>query len=240
MKRPSVIRRGSPLLVAALLVAACGSSTPSPSGSQRPSASGPVASNAAPQASGEASAPAFVGEFAPIELKGKGNKDVRFDIPEDAIAIATLSHPGKGGFAVAAYDEDGTLTQQLVRVNGKYAGTVLFDLVDHSQSFKVQAKGPWTIVIKPAEAAKPWDGQKATKGKGDQVLRLTTPSVDGTNLMLKAGGRGAYLVRAHSPDDDVDLMSGTSPARVTKALPEGTDLLEIVGRGAWQLALGTN
>src|SRR5262249_38241236 len=178
-----------------------------------------------------------VGAFAPIEIKGKGNKDVTFEIPEDAIAIASMSHPAKGAFNVAAYDEDGDLTQQLVKVNGKYAGTVLFDLKDHSVAFKVQAKGPWKIVVKPAEAAKPWDGAKATKGKGDQVLRLTTPAADGTNLLLKTSGTLPYVVRAHSPDDDIDLMTGTSPAKITKALPVGTDLLEIVGRGPWQVSL---
>jgi hypothetical protein len=220
------------------LVAACGSTPPSPSGTPRPAGTpNPAASNAAPGPSASAG-PAFIGEFAPIELKGKGNKDVTFDIPEDSIAIAALSHPAKGAFTVTGYDEDGTVTQQLVKVNGKYAGTVLFDLVAHSAGFKVQAKGPWKITIKPAEAAKTWDGSKAAKGKGDQVLALTTPTADGTKLLLNASGATPYLVRAHSPDDDVSLLTGTGPAKVTKALPEGTNLLEIVGRGAWQLALG--
>ncbi len=228
------------LLVIVLLVAACGSTTPSPSGSPHAAATpaNPAASDAAPQPSAS-SGPAFIGEFPPIEIKGKGNKDVSFEIPEDSIAIAALSHPAKGAFNVAAYDEDGKLTQQLAKVNGKYAGTVLFDLETHSVAFKVQAKGPWKITIKPAEAAKEWDGTKAAKGKGDQVLRLTTPSADGTNLLLQASGALPYLVRAHSPDDDVDIASGTGPAKITKKLPEGTDLLEIVGRGGWQLALGS-
>lgn len=237
-------RSGGPglkrLLVIIFLVAACGSTTPSPSGSPRAAATpaGPAASDTAPQPSASAG-PAFVGEFPPIEIKGKGNKDVTFEIPEDSIAIASLSHPAKGAFNVGAYDEDGKLTQQIVKVNGKYAGTVLFDLETHSVAFKVLAKGPWKITIKPAEAAKAWDATKATKGKGDQVLRLTTPSAADANLQLQATGAVPFLVRAHSPDDDVDVAAGTGPAKLTKKLPEGTDLLEIIGRGGWQLALGS-
>ena len=175
------------LLVIIFLVAACGSTTPSPSGSPRAAATpaGPAASDTAPQPSASAG-PAFVGEFPPIEIKGKGNKDVTFEIPEDSIAIASLSHPAKGAFNVGAYDEDGKLTQQLVKVNGKYAGTVLFDLETHSVAFKVPAKGPWKITIKPAEAAKAWDGTKATQGQGrpgaaahDTVSRRREPAAAG-------------------------------------------------------------
>jgi hypothetical protein len=231
------------LVAACLGVAACGSTPPSSSPTTRPAATGPVApasSGGAPEASAEAG-PEFVGAFAPITLKGKGDMEqATFEIPEDAIAIATLSHPSKGPFIVTAYDEDGVVTKQLVKTNGKYGGTVLFDLQDHSVYFRVQSKGSWKITIKPAEAAKAWDGAKATKGKGDQVLRLTNPTVAGIDLQLKASGTAPYVVRAHSPEDDIDLMEGAGPGKVAKELPEGTDLLEIVGRGAWQLALATD
>lgn len=225
------------LLVIALLVAACGSTTPSPSGAPRgstaPAASTPADTTVASPKAG----PAYVGDYAPIVLKGKGNKTVPFDIPEDSIAIALLSHPGGGKFEVAALGEDGTQNQQLVKLNGKYKGTVLFDLVDHSTAFKVTAKGPWTITVKPSDAASVWNVAKPLKGKGDAVVVLSTPSQDKDTLTFKISGPGAYTVRAHSPDDDVSLLNGTAPAKATKALPEGTEILEIRSTGSWTATL---
>ena len=112
----------APLLVA-LLVAACGSESPSPSGGTTRTPS-PVSGEAGPTPSPSpiaAGAGAF-GEFEPIVLKGKGNKTVEFEIPEDAISLAALSHPGKGAFQVEALGADGKVTQTLVKTSGKYAG----------------------------------------------------------------------------------------------------------------------
>jgi hypothetical protein len=174
------------LLVIAVLVAACGSNPPSPSGSAGPAATpgNPVASDAVqPSAS---AGTAFVGEFPPITMQGKGTQSVTFTIPDDAIAIAALSHPAKGTFTVTALDETGKATKTLVKTNGKYSGTVLFDLDTHSVGFRVQSKGPWKIIVLPAEAAKAWDGTKLTRGAGDAVLRRRLPVVDAAHQILVA------------------------------------------------------
>jgi len=181
--------------------------------------------------------PAFVGDYPPIVLQGQGNQTAPFDIPEDSIAIASLSHPGSGLFQVAALNEDGTQNQQLVKVNGKYKGTVLFDLVDHSTAFKVTAKGPWTITVKPSDAAAAWNTAKPLKGKGDAVVTLSPASGAKDTLTFKVSGKGSYAVRAHSPDEDVSLLTGTAPAKASKALPEGTETLEIRANGSWTATL---
>ena len=126
-------------MLVALLVAACGSDVALAVGQHD---ADPVAGLRAPPGRTPARPPIAAGagafgEFEPIVLKGKGNKTVEFEIPEDAISLAALSHPGKGAFQVEALDADGKVTQTLVKTSGKYAGVVLFDLLDHSVAFKV-------------------------------------------------------------------------------------------------------
>ncbi len=227
--------------VIALVLAACGSSTPSatPSGgvpaSIAPATSSASAApvNASPEVSSGSGA-----EFEPIAFKGKGDQVITFDIPDDAIAIASLSHPGTGPFEVTAYGEDGKPTQRIIKTTGKYAGTRLFDLVDHSVSFKVAAKGPWKITVKSTDSAKVWDQVKPLKGKGDAVVLLPAPSVDGDTLAVKTTGKSRFALRAHSADDEVYIIDSAGPIKVEKDLPEGTQLLEISTKAPWTLTKG--
>ncbi len=223
-------------LLAVVLVAACGA--PPASGSIPSGATaGPttaVGSNPAATPSGSA-APAFVGEFAPVPLKGKGDKTVTFDIPEDAIGLASLSHPGAGQFDVRSVDEDGRETQVLVKTTGPYKGVVLFDLVDHSVAFKVSADGAWKITVKPTETAPAWDGTSTLKGKTDTVVGLATPSAAGDAIAIAYSGKGRFAVRAHTPEDETYLVDQTGRYKGTKKLPEGTNLLEIRAKGTWSI-----
>lgn len=226
----------APLLVA-LLVAACGSESPSPSGATTRTPS-PVSGEAGPTPSPTpiaAGAGAF-GEFEPIALKGKGNKTVEFEIPEDAISLAALSHPGKGAFQVEALGADGKVTQTLVKTSGKYAGVVLFDLLDHSVAFKVTAKGPWKITVQPTEAGTAWDGTGTLKGKGDAVVLLSTPSEAKAKLDVRSSGKARFAIRAHNADEEVYLVDQKGAFKGSLELPEETQMLEIRAKGAWSLA----
>jgi hypothetical protein len=228
------------LLAVASLVAACGSAPASgsvaPGVSQAPSSP----SGAAPSETPEGSpAPSFVGEFAPVPLKGKGDKTVTFDIPEDAIALASMSHPGKGAFEVRAYDEDGRQTQVLVKTSGPYKGLVLFDLIDHSVSFKVTAAGAWKITVKPTEAAGTWDRTKALKGKSDTVAQVAPSSEAGDTIVMNYTGSGRFAVRAHTPEDETYLVDQVGKYKGTRKLPEGTMLLEIRAKGPWSIKSGS-
>ena len=237
MRRWSAL--GSLLLV--VVVAACGSETPSPSGgatrSTAPAPSGgpEITPEPTPIAAG-AGADAV---FDPIVLKGKGDKTIAFEIPDDAVGLAALSHPGRGVFEVHAVDETGADTQTLVKVSGKYKGVVLFDLVDHSAGFKVHAKGPWVITVQPIASAAAWDGTSTLKGKGDTMVRLTTPSADGATVAMRSTGKSRFTLRAHSADDDVQLFSGVGPVKGQVKLPAETTLIEIRAGGAWSIAPGS-
>ncbi len=236
MKRWSAL--GSLVLV--LLVAACGSETPSPSGATGSARPGPT--------SGTASTPeptpilAGAGEptlFDPITLKGKGDKTVSFEIPDDAVGIAALSHPGGGVFDVRALDETGAETGTLAKVNGKYKGVVLFDLDAHSVAFKVHAKGPWSIAVQPVTGATTWDGTSTLKGKGDALVRLAAPSADGDTVAMRSTGKTRFVLRAHSDEDDVELFNGRGPVKGQVKLPVETTLLEIRAAGAWSIGPGS-
>jgi hypothetical protein len=224
------------LLLIVVLVAACGGDPASPSAgaaTPRPVASGEavVTPSPSPIAAG-AGAPAT---FDTIAVKGKGNDTVTFDIPEDAIGIAAMSHPGKGAFEVRAYDADGNETQVLVKTKGKYKGVVLFDLTEHSVAFKVTAKGGWKIAIDSTGAAKAWDGSKAVKGKGDALIGLSSPTTGETKVAVKANAKGRFALRAHTGDEEVYLVDQPGPYKGTVTVPEDTTLLEIRAKGAWSI-----
>jgi hypothetical protein len=225
----------APLLVA-LLVAACGSESPSPSGgTTRTSAPASGAPGPTPTPSPIAAGAGAFGEFEPIVLKGKGNKTVEFEIPEDAISLAAMSHPGKGAFQVQALGEDGTVTQSLVKTSGKYSGVVLFDLLDHSVAFKVTAKGPWKITVQPTELGTAWDGTGTLKGKGDAVVLLSPPSEADATLDVRSSSKNRFTIRAHSADEEVYLVNQKGPFKGRLKLPEETLMLEIRAKGNWTL-----
>jgi hypothetical protein len=222
----------------ALLVVACGGTQAS--ATNPPATSGPASTDAAAAAGSPAASagPEFEGAFAPITFKGKGNKTVTFEIPEDAIALASLTHPGKGKFEVRAYGEDGKETQTLVKTAGNYRGVVLFDLVEHSTSFKVSAAGSWKIIVKPTETAADWDGTKTLKGRGDSVVGLATPSEADDTVDLVYSGKGRFAVRAHTPEDEIWIVDVTGKYKGRKDLPDGTAMLEIRAKGAWSIKPG--
>ena len=237
MRRWSAL--GSLLLV--VVVAACGSETPSPSGgATRTSVPAPSSgTQSTPEPTPILAGAGADAVFDPIVLKGKGDKTVPFAIPDDAVGLAALSHPVGGAFEVQAVDETGADTQTLVKVNGKYQGVVLFDLVDHSVAFKVHAKGPWAITVQPIAGAAAWDGTSTLKGKGDTMVRLTAPSADGATVAMRSTGKSRFTLRAHSADDDALLFTGKGPVKGQVKLPDGTTLLEIRAGGAWSIAPGS-
>lgn len=226
------------LVVVALLVAACGGAPGSPSIAPGATSGSVTPDGSASSSSGTAvasAAPEVEGEFAAVSMKGKGDKAVPFEIPEDAIGLAVLSHPGRGRFEVRALDEEGKVTQILVKTTGKYKGVVLFDLVEHSVAFEVSAVGSWKITVKPTDTATAWDGTSTLKGKGDAVVRLTTPSEADAKVAIAYSGKRRFAVRAHTFDDEIWLVDQTGKYKAQNSLPEETVLLEIKATGSWSV-----
>jgi hypothetical protein len=220
------------LVVAGAFVSACGdgatASSSATTGSPRPTAA--ARASVEPAASAEASSDATA-------LKGSGDEVVPFAIPEDAIGVAVLSHPGSGTFEVVALDEEGAATEQLVKTKGKYKGVVMFDLIEHSVAFQVTAKGKWSITVKPVESLKAWDGESTLKGKGDSVVRIATPVETDVKMALAVTGKSLLQVRSDAGDDEY-LVNQKGPYKGQTTLPDGTSLIEIRTKGSWTIKPG--
>ena len=74
-----------------------------------------------PTAAPPSAAPtASAATFDEIPLSGKGKKVVKFDIPENAAAIAVMTHKGEANFIVHALDGSGKTIGGLVNEIGNY------------------------------------------------------------------------------------------------------------------------
>jgi hypothetical protein len=171
--------------------------------------------------------------FKDITLTGKGDKVAKFKIPQDATAIAVLTHNGSSNFAVESIDSSGATLGLLVNTIGKYSGTVLFDVNagEHSVAFKITADGPWSATIKPVTEAKAWNPSTTLKGTGDNVYRLSPASSGLVTLDLTFRGDGNFAVRSYSQDgadllaNEIDNFSGQV------LLPDDTFLFEVLANG---------
>lgn len=176
--------------------------------------------------------------FEPITGKGKGDKIVRFEIPEDAAAIADIKASGKGNFAIWSLDENGDKLDLLVNEIGAYKGTVLFDEQEgeHSVAFEVTASGSWTIRIEPVSEARIWRTGKALTGKGDDVVLISPPIAGLAATDVKHSGSSNFAVWVYS-DEGTDLLVndiGRYSGQVL--LPDGAFLLAVSADGKWTMS----
>lgn len=180
--------------------------------------------------------PTLALSFQPITLKGRGDKIVRFEIPEDAVGVATIKHTGGGNFAVWTVDEFGDETDLLVNEIGSYSGRVLFDEQGHSVAFSVEAGGSWSIVINPIEKAPTWSGNGTIDGTSDQVVRLTGDTGGFAILNMRFRGDGNFAIWAYGASG-TDLLVNEIGSYSGEALLGGAILLEIIADGPWELSI---
>jgi len=175
--------------------------------------------------------------FAAITKTGKGSKVVKFTIPTDTAAIATISNRGSANFIVESLAADGDTNELLVNKIGNYAGTVLFDTESsvHSVAFKIQSNGSWKVVIKPVTSARAWNGTGRLSGKADDVVRLTPMSSGLTTVTLVHSGRANFIGTAYGTDGRELLANEIGRYSGQTTLPEGTFLFQVEADGAWTI-----
>lgn len=214
-----------------------GSATPEPSDEAADETAEPTAP---PTATAEPTpTPEPTPAFAPIELSGVGDAVPRFEIPENAAAIATATHAGGANFAIVTISELGEQNDLLVNTIGSYSGTVLFDEQDgqHSVAFEVTADGPWTITIRPVTEARSWDGATPLTGLGDDVVQID-PVVAGlmTADVSHTGASNFAIIAYGGGPFGADLLVNEIGAYDGEVLiGDGTFLLEVSADGNWSI-----
>jgi hypothetical protein len=176
-------------------------------------------------------------QFSPIDLSGTGNAVPRFSIPEDAAAIATISHRGSANFAVWSVGADGAEHDLLVNTIGNYNGTVLFDEQTgiHSVAFRIDADGSWTITIKPIAQAFHWDQAASATGTGDDVVLVDPPTSGLTTVNITHNGSANFAVWAYGSSGTDLLVNEIGNYAGESLLGDGTFLIEIAADGSWSI-----
>jgi hypothetical protein len=176
-------------------------------------------------------------QFSPIELSGSGNAVPRFSIPEDAAAIATITHAGSENFAVWTIGADGAEHDLLVNIIGDYSGTVLFDEQTgiHSVAFRVDADGSWTITVMPVAQAFRWDQAASVTGTGDDVVLVDPPTTGLTTVDITHNGSANFAVWAYGSTGTDLLVNEIGPYAGESLLGDGTFLVEIAADGSWSI-----
>jgi hypothetical protein len=223
------------ILVIAL--AGCSNAAP-PAGANAPAVTspGPIEVAATPTAE-----TATTTAFDDIVLKGKGKKVAKIAIPEDAAAIAVLTHKGESNFIVDSIGADGETLDGLVNEIGNYSGTVLFDAAadEHTVAFKIDADGAWTITVKSISGAPVWNPATTLKGKGDSVYRVSPASAGLVTLDLTFKGDANFIVDAYAADGSEGLANEIGKFTGQVLLPDGTFLLVVEANGgAWTVTPG--
>jgi hypothetical protein len=175
--------------------------------------------------------------FEPITLGATGSQVVQFEVPEEAIAIATISHRGGGSFAVWTLDENDNQTDQLVGASGNYDGTRLIDAQNRGAALRIEASGQWTIAIRPVTAAERWDGSGTLSGSGSNVYVIDPPAAAFRSATIRHTGPGTFSVVGYSPAGREDHANAVGNYFGESLLREGTTILAIEAGGRWSIVL---
>jgi hypothetical protein len=175
-------------------------------------------------------------DFETIKKSGRGDKLLRFRIPEGSVALAKFTHSGSGNFAVWTVDSSGQETDLLVNEIGKYQGRVMFDETSHSVAFSITASGGWTATISPIQKIPKWNGTEARKGSSDDVFMLTGDAAEAFGLKLRHRGDGNFAVWAYG-SDSTDLLVNEIGAYSGEVLLGGAQILELTADGPWSTSL---
>jgi hypothetical protein len=222
-----------PLVLAVVLLSGCSTTAPLASFGGNPTTQPGAASQAADSAE-PTEAPV---SFKAITASGRGSKVVKFTIPEDVPAIATISNRGRSNFIVEALAKSGETNSLLVNEIGNYSGTVIFDTSsgEHSVALKIESDGTWRVVIKPIVSARSWSGSGRLTGKGDDVVRVS-PATSGLFVVtITHAGRANFIVTAYSADGTDLLVNEIGRYSGETTLPDGTLLIEVEADGSWMM-----
>jgi hypothetical protein len=136
-----------------------------------------------------------------LKTSGRGDKVVKF-AAQDEPTIATITNKGGTNFAVISY-AGSAYGDLLVNEIGAYKGTVYIE--PGINRLKVTSSSSWTIVVRPINQARHWDGTSKLSGTGDSVVWLTGASSGITTITNKS--RSNFAVVAHSPEGEyLDLL----------------------------------
>ena len=185
-------------------------------------------------------------EFDPIVIEGIGNATVAVSVPNDAAALADITHDGSANFVVWSVNDQGTELPLLVNSIGVYEGRRSLNTQWHEingfrpmRNMRVVADGNWTITVRPASAAQALSSGTIA-GEGDDVIRFAGSSdilewtyANGPNLYITAStASGSY------PTTSPILVDSLGQPAGSVAIPSGTVLFDLdASGGSWTLSL---
>ena len=225
----------------AIVVGPLGWRLPAPGRTAPTSGSGLPSSLPSSPAGGSAAASGAALEFEPVALSGRGARQVAFDIPVGAAALARISNRGSGPFHVQTRTSQGAPDQVLVDTAGDYDGLLLFDALagQHSAAFDVRSGGAWTITVEPVGLAVAWSGDVPLTGSGDDVALLDASSDGTTGVRVQHLGQGPITVLAYTANGDLDqLIDVVGPIDETEVIPADTICFQVRAVGRWSLSPG--
>jgi len=176
-------------------------------------------------------------DFDAFTVEGQGDDVIDLSVPDDAPAVASISHDGTSNFAVEV-DVDSELIDQDLLVNtiGAYEGQHALNVDGAVSEAVVTADGAWAIDVAPlAEAAQDFEDLEAS-GTGDAVL--WAPEGVGGAVAISHEGESNFAVTAAgdymlSPEL---LVNEIGSYEGTVRLEEPTVLVSVTADGDWSIS----
>jgi hypothetical protein len=165
---------------------------------------------------------------------GTGDKVLNIKKPGDPAdpVLVVATYDGPSNFSLFAIDAASYETDILVNVKGNYHGTNLLDPYGtQTRRLKVQARGPWTLKIRPVSAAKTMSTR--AKGSSDDVLLYTGKGglADVSHL-----GKLNFIVKYYRGNDEVRLLDLAGEFHGQLRMPKGGPrLIDITADGKWAI-----
>ncbi|MFC4586882.1 hypothetical protein [Sphaerisporangium corydalis] len=151
--------------------------------------------------------------------------------------IVKIRHGGEGYFSVWTLKPNGKEDDLLASTGDPYAGTVAYNTSSSNRTaaLKISAEGAWSVQLLPLSKARYW--AITSKGRGDDVLRLTKTSTGFHTLRIRHTGDGYFSVWTLTSSGRTHdlLVSHAGPYKGSVPLPSGTRYVTIKANGAWSM-----
>lgn len=171
------------------------------------------------------------------EYSGTGADVVIFDdeLGQDAFTVHA-TYEGGGNFAVWSVGEDGSSIDLLVNTIGSYTGRAPLNFMDDPVGLQIEAEGPWAVTVDHLSLAPRWDGDRALKRAGDDVVILENGIEGLTKARITNKGESNFAVWAYGDDRDLLVNEiGNYDGRVL--IPVGTVVLVVTSEGDWTIEI---